>query len=193
MNQIIGIYKIVSPTNKVYIGQSRDIHKRMKSYKNLGCKSQVMIYNSLKKYGFDKHSIEILYTADNSISQQALNSYERFFWNEYKTKGFEMLNLKEAFGNNGKLSPETKAKISEKHKGKIVSEATKLKQSKMKQGIVPWNKGLKTSEEVKEKLRISHLGQVSWNKGLKTSELVKQKMRKAKRRNNITPNVNGIN
>ena len=48
---MIGIYKITSPNNKVYIGQSVDIEKRLKRYKNLNCKKQSKIYNSLNKYG----------------------------------------------------------------------------------------------------------------------------------------------
>ena len=52
---MIGIYKITSPTNKIYIGQSIDIENRFTKYKSLDCKNQVRLYNSLKKYGFDKH------------------------------------------------------------------------------------------------------------------------------------------
>jgi len=35
---MIGIYKITSPSNKVYIGQSINIEKRFKSYKRYDCK-----------------------------------------------------------------------------------------------------------------------------------------------------------
>jgi hypothetical protein len=43
----IGIYKITSPTNKVYIGQSIKINERKRKYKKLDCKNQPKIYNSL--------------------------------------------------------------------------------------------------------------------------------------------------
>lgn len=33
MNKLIGIYKITSPTDRIYIGQSKDINKRFNSYK----------------------------------------------------------------------------------------------------------------------------------------------------------------
>lgn len=53
---IIGIYKITSPTGKIYIGQSVNIEKRWNSYyKNLSCKEQRIIYNSLKKHGFENY------------------------------------------------------------------------------------------------------------------------------------------
>ena len=57
---MIGIYKITSPSGKVYIGQSRNIKNRKWRYKRLDCKSQVKLYSSFKKYGFDKHKFEII-------------------------------------------------------------------------------------------------------------------------------------
>ncbi|HEC36627.1 hypothetical protein LCGC14_1312370 [marine sediment metagenome] len=49
--KICGIYKITSPTKKIYIGQSIDINRRKIIYKNILCKLQRKIYNSLKKHG----------------------------------------------------------------------------------------------------------------------------------------------
>ena len=50
---MIGIYKITSPTNKIYIGQSTNIENRWNDYyKMIRCKRQTRLYNSLKKYGF---------------------------------------------------------------------------------------------------------------------------------------------
>ena len=46
MNQI-GIYKITSPSNKVYVGQSININARFKSYLRLSSnKKQSRLYNS---------------------------------------------------------------------------------------------------------------------------------------------------
>ncbi len=46
----IGIYKIVTPSGKVYIGQSIKILERIKSYKrvDITCKRQPKLYRSLK-------------------------------------------------------------------------------------------------------------------------------------------------
>ena len=54
---MIGIYKITSPTGKVYIGQSIEIEKRWMRYKNItkSVKKQPAIYNSLLKYGSENH------------------------------------------------------------------------------------------------------------------------------------------
>jgi len=58
----IGIYKITSPSGKIYIGQSVDIKRRRNQYKNLNgnIKSQTILYRSLLKYGFDAHTFDII-------------------------------------------------------------------------------------------------------------------------------------
>lgn len=80
-NEIIcGIYKITSPTGRIYIGQSEDIPRRFKDYKNIGVglQSQPRIYNSLKKYGFEAHDIKVI----ESCNIEDLNCRERF-WQDY--------------------------------------------------------------------------------------------------------------
>jgi group I intron endonuclease len=60
MEKICGIYKITSPSGRVYIGESKDIFKRVYYYKILSCKSQNKLYSSLKKHGWDSHIFEII-------------------------------------------------------------------------------------------------------------------------------------
>ena len=59
---MIGIYKITSPDNKIYIGQSVQIHSRILKYKRIdkGTKVQTRLYRSLCKYGFESHTIEVI-------------------------------------------------------------------------------------------------------------------------------------
>lgn len=57
---MIGIYKITSPSGRIYIGQSVDIDSRLAHYKRLDCKGQIKLFNSLKKYGVEKHTFEII-------------------------------------------------------------------------------------------------------------------------------------
>jgi group I intron endonuclease len=57
---MIGIYKIISPSGKIYIGQSTNIEQRKDHYKRLNCKNQTKLYNSLKKYGWESHSFDII-------------------------------------------------------------------------------------------------------------------------------------
>ena len=62
-----GIYKITSPSGKVYIGQSIDIERRFRHYKRMVCKDQVKVYNSFLKYGVDAHIFEILELCDKIL------------------------------------------------------------------------------------------------------------------------------
>jgi len=51
---------ITSPSNRLYVGSTINIRKRCISYRNLHCKTQYKLYNSLNKYGFDNHTFEII-------------------------------------------------------------------------------------------------------------------------------------
>jgi hypothetical protein len=147
---MIGIYKITSPSNKIYIGQSWDISKRFSFYKGLHCKEQPRIYNSLLKYGIENHKFEILIELRKNIEQQYLDRYEQYFMNYFRDKGFELMNLKEA-GSYGKHLKETKEKISKSCKGIKKSEETKEKISKSRKGMI-------FSEEHKNKISESKKG-----------------------------------
>ena len=63
-DKICGIYQITNPKGFSYIGQSRNIGNRWKSYINLNCKKQPRLYNSLKKYGVKNHIFKILEKCD---------------------------------------------------------------------------------------------------------------------------------
>lgn len=76
---MIGIYKIINPKGKIYIGQSTNIEKRWKSYKTLHCKGQVKLYNSLKKYGYENHIFEIIEECDISILEERETYWKLFF------------------------------------------------------------------------------------------------------------------
>ena len=56
----IGIYKITSPSNKVYIGQSTNLEKRKDDYIKLRCDKQPKLFNSLQKYDWEQHIFEII-------------------------------------------------------------------------------------------------------------------------------------
>lgn len=140
-----GIYKITSPSNKIYIGQSVDIDKRFKAYKRLSCKSQRKLYNSLLKYGFENHIFEII----EECSINLLNEREKFFvvfYNTFNSKNG--LNIRDGGGNSAKLSEEQKKKISNSLKGVKHSE-DRIKANRNGQ------LGKKLSEEHKEKIRLN--------------------------------------
>lgn len=139
------IYKITSPTDKVYIGQTVNFNQRVRHYKSLICRAQPKLYNSLKKHGWDNHKAEILFELREDINPEMLTYWEQFFMDYYKGLGYNLLNIREA-GPRGKMSQESKAKMS----------AAKLG----KPGKAP-------SEETKRKLREVHLGRTGYWSGKK--------------------------
>ncbi len=61
-NKIIcGIYKIISPSDKVYIGQSINVRKRFWMYKKMYCNSQSKLYSSFVSHGVENHIFEIIH------------------------------------------------------------------------------------------------------------------------------------
>lgn len=89
--------------------------------------------------------------------------------------GNAMYNQKHG-GSRGRLSEETKLKISIGNKGKTISEEHKelIRQSKL--GSIPWNKGKPRTEETKRKIGESKLGSTPWNKGIPRTEETKRKI-----------------
>lgn len=75
---MIGIYKITSPSKKIYIGQSTNIEKRFYTYKLLHCKKQPFLFNSLKKYGAENHIFEVI----EFCEVEKLNERERY-WQDF--------------------------------------------------------------------------------------------------------------
>lgn len=117
---MIGIYKITSPSGKVYIGQSINIKKRFAYYKHLtkSLKKQLLLYNSFFKYGVENHKFEIIHELPKDIDQEILNQYEILYWKQHIYCEFKMLNIREAGGAKGKIAEETKIKMSIANKGK---------------------------------------------------------------------------
>ena len=74
---MICIYGIKNPNNKWYIGQTINLEKRVKDYRNFkNIKSQVRLNNSFKKYGFQNHTIHILKECND---KNELNFWEKFY------------------------------------------------------------------------------------------------------------------
>lgn len=128
-NRIAGIYKITSPTGKIYIGQSWNMKKRWQVYKYLDCSDQPKLYNSLKKHGSINHCFEIVCYLPNDCSQTVMNDYETIYWSQYRDLGFHMLNLKEP-GSYGKHLPETVEKLKQRRH----TDQTKILLREMKLG-----------------------------------------------------------
>lgn len=126
--QVACIYKITSPSGKIYIGQTNNFSVRYSHYKTLHCKGQVHLYNSLVKHGFDSHTFEILHELPFDASQEVVNNYEDFYLKHFKELGFKVLNIREA-GSNGRLAAVTKDKISKSRVEYYKANPDKAKQA----------------------------------------------------------------
>lgn len=184
---MIGIYKILSPSGKIYIGQSIDIEKRWKLYKHTSSdKSQPLIQRSILKHGYKRHLFEVIHQLPKDVSKHILTEYERIYMDAYREAGFSMLNISAPKGSpyGIKRSEEQKRKHSDimkgrpsPRKGSKATEETKLliKEKRAfqimpkgyKRTIPAWNKGKKmlpqsikriVSDETKEKIRLSRIG-----------------------------------
>lgn len=181
INTLGFIYMITSPTGRLYVGSTINIKNRLKSYKSSPSKGQVKLYNSFKKYGFEKHIFEVIMTC--SINE--MYKYETLIGFGFNVLEPENLNLKLPKLNNeySSMSEETKIKIGLKNKGKIhtdefknrlrnanlgriMSDATKEKISKANKNPskeIRFRKsksqlGRIFSQEVRDKISNSHKG-----------------------------------
>jgi len=182
---MIGIYKITSPSGRVYIGQSIHIQKRFTEYRGLrNCRDQVILYKSLVKYGSDKH----LFEAIEECEENLLNMKERYWQDFYDVLGSKGLNCKltRAGDKSGKLLEATKQKISQTSKKTYTDERKAATSQRLKQRsqevvdqIARANTGKKRSQETKNRMSIS--GKLS-----KTQE-VRNKISAANKGKTLTP------
>jgi group I intron endonuclease len=165
---MIGIYKIVSPSGKTYVGQSVNIPKRWREHKNyvgVGPK----LKNSYEKYGFDSHNKEII----EECSLEQLDERETFWKKHYLNQvdgnynNVLFSNLYD-LGKSGPWSEEQKLKHKEIYKNRVVTWGVGRK------------KGYVMPEEDKEKHRKPKSEETKQKMRKPRSEEAKQNMRRPK-------------
>lgn len=144
MSKICGIYKITSPSKRVYIGQSVDIKSRWRAYRNNPNRGQTLLERSFKKYGYDNHKFEIIQVC----VKEELNNLEIYYIQLFDTfNGKFGLNLKGGGHSGGMCSEEAKAKM---RKPKSEEAKENYRQAALRRPPV--------SEETREKHRKRMLG-----------------------------------
>lgn len=149
------IYKITSPSGKIYIGQTICFYKRMNRYKNHSCKAQIKLYASFVKWGFDKHEVQIL--ESNINCPHILNEMEIFYINKYNSMN-EGLNLISGGGCGVKRSLET---IEKMRKASMGNKNNVGKKNAL---------GYKHTDEAKLKISSALKGRTSPSKGKKLTD-----------------------
>lgn len=141
---MVGIYKIVSPTGKIYIGQSRNIRQRKYHYSAATCKSQSKLYRSLLKHSWEEHFFEVIHELPVDIAEDIITTYEQLYMDLYEACGVELMNLRKA-GNNGEYYPESK----KFRKNKPGTKVGHIHSAEIRKRMSEALKGLKKSERHK--------------------------------------------
>ena len=80
------IYKITSPTGKLYVGQTRNLKRRISDYRFKIKRYDTILFNSIKKYGWEAHIMEIL---EDNVPDQELSERERIWIKKLNTYRYE--------------------------------------------------------------------------------------------------------
>jgi group I intron endonuclease len=139
------IYAVLSPTGKIYIGQTWDLYHR---YKSGVSKNQRLLYRSYTKHGEEAHKLFTLLEFKGAVTQAELDTWECFYIEDYKAKGHQLLNIREGGGNNGRMARESKAIIGVKSK-EYHKQNPEWSKSNIKK-LIENNKGSKRLPESKK-------------------------------------------
>ena len=151
------IYKIISPTNRIYIGKTFNLNKRIESYRGLCCKGQRLLFNSLSKHGWSNHTFEILF--EDYCTNVELSKLESKFIIEYNSfRGYNSrfgMNL--TLGGEGSLgmthSEKTKKKISESKRNSERTEKQFIASERRKgQKVIKSEDWIKNNAEALKKI-----------------------------------------
>jgi group I intron endonuclease len=168
---MIGIYKITSPSNRVYIGQSINIKKRWVGYSfPSSLHFQPKLERSLLKYGWDAHKKEIIEQCSKSKLNERETYWKQYYLDQAGGDWSKVLFCELHDKGGGPRSEQTKKKISEKAKGHKRNLGIKQSQETI-------NKRIQTLSLIKHTIDYSNVGR---KKGFSWSEEQKQKRRKPK-------------
>lgn len=150
---MIGIYKLTSPSGKSYIGQSRDIKRRLGRYRISQCNGQPGIYRAIKKYGWDAILVEILC----ECSADDLNSMEVHYIEKFNTLSPGGYNMNTGGGFDYTFSEETRRRMSEAAKGVKKNPMSVLKTAKSNTGKKRTQEQNEYQSKIRKGIRLSDL------------------------------------
>lgn len=172
-----GIYKITSPSGRVYVGQTVNLDDRRKDYVAYNCKAQRLLYNSLKKHSFEQHLFEIVIEGEFSIYE--LNELEIKYVKEFNSfRGWSEKGMNLTTGGDRCERCEESKKMISVSLRKFHAEIGHSDETKKK--IATALTGKKLSEETVSKQRVSN--KKYWDNAGRPH---KDKLRKKKERNSL--------
>lgn len=163
--KIVGIYKITSPSGRVYIGQSWDMKKRWYNYRGNVANKQHHLHASFRKYGARNHEYKVVHELPSDTSQEVMDSYEQLYMDLYRGCGMKLMNLKEG-GSKGKHTEESLKRMSialtgvprKRDPNKKINRAPQSEITKMK--ISEANLGYKHTDAAKAKMKEARKHQI---------------------------------
>lgn len=171
------IYKITSPTGRVYIGQTRNVILRFRSHRNFKwCKYKAALVNSFNKYGRDSHLFEIVHLLPIDVEQSFLDTYEQLYMDCYSDCSVHLLNSKEG-GYKGAHSENAKMKMSQRAKDYLGNNPGKVKEyaARINKAKEQWQK--ENPDYLDEKIKELKTGAKKWRE--QNPEAVKANIKKA--------------
>lgn len=130
-----GIYKIVSPTGNTYIGQAKNIYKRIQKYKWVSSTmNQPIIYRSIMKHGWESHVVSVVEYCDVSELDEKEILHKQKFIEEYGWDKALFCRVYDAIVG-GRMEPWVREKISKAKKGhKPSAESIERKRKSLTRG-----------------------------------------------------------
>lgn len=149
------VYKHTSPSKKVYIGITRTKPEKRWGKDGVGYNTQQYFYRAIQKYGWDNFEHEILYT---KLTKEEAEQMEIDLIAYYKSNQREFgYNIENGGNATGKMSEETRQKISAANKGRVSP-----------------NKGKPMSDEQKKKLSESKIGKTTGPRSEETKKKISE-------------------
>lgn len=190
------IYALIDPeTNQVrYVGKANNISQRYKAHLNRARKHQIHKKNWIQQLK-NKKLKPIMVVIDVVLLDEWI-FWEKYWISQMKTWGFNLINYTEGgdgctFGNqtsfkkgaipwnkNGHHSEESRKKMSQSQKGRILTQETKNKMSKSHKGIPPAYMKNGIPENILKKMQSAQFkkGGVSLFKGKRHTNESREKM-----------------
>lgn len=189
-----GIYKIESPSGNIYIGQAKNLRRRMYRYLSGDHKTQPALSASFIKYGYDKHTLSVLEEFSPDLPVRDKDIREQYYIDYYRNKGITLLNCRDA-GSTGKYYSEAAkekkrlAWLGDRNPSKKPFTQERLRRlSEINLGRPGYWRGKKIPDHVVELSRARLVGN-TYRKGTTHSDSTKQKISKSKKGTRLTHNA----